>query len=108
MSLQLTIEEYSEKAFVVRGDSKKYKEQLVNMKGKWNSHLTGGPGWIFSNRHTEIVSKFLESVNKSDIESSSTLINKSDIEDYSTSPELTRQRKIGSIDIDHQKKHRKI
>jgi|SaaInlV_165m_DNA_1040744.scaffolds.fasta_scaffold00259_23 hypothetical protein len=36
----LLIQEYSDKTFVVRGDTKPYKDILKNMGGKWNSRLT--------------------------------------------------------------------
>ena len=45
----LTIEQYSDKAIVVRGDTQPYKEDLKNIGGKWNSALKGGGGWIFPN-----------------------------------------------------------
>lgn len=43
----LTIQGYTDKSFVVRGDSKPYKEYFKG-KGRWNSRLQGGEGWIFS------------------------------------------------------------
>jgi hypothetical protein len=43
--------QYSEKAIAVLGDSRKYKEQLKNIGGKYNPNLTyegkRQPGWIF-------------------------------------------------------------
>lgn len=42
------MEEYSEKSFVLRGDTKPHKEQMKKMGGKWNTNLKGGPGWVFS------------------------------------------------------------
>jgi hypothetical protein len=46
---QLTIEQYSEKAIVIRGNSQPYLESLKKLGGKWNSNLKGGGGWIFPN-----------------------------------------------------------
>jgi len=43
----ITIERYSEKAIVVRGDTQSYKKVLTDHNGKWNPKLTGGQGWIF-------------------------------------------------------------
>lgn len=46
---ELTIEQYSEKAIAVRGNTQQYKENLKELGGKWNSRLIGGGGWIFPN-----------------------------------------------------------
>lgn len=46
---QLIIEQYSERAIVVRGNSQPFKDELLNLGGKWNSMLKGGGGWIFPN-----------------------------------------------------------
>ena len=43
----ITIEDYSEKAFVVKGDTKDYKDSLRELGGKYNSNLRDGAGWIF-------------------------------------------------------------
>lgn len=44
----LKVEYYSEKCIVVRGeDTNKVKDHLINLGGKYNSRLRGGPGWIF-------------------------------------------------------------
>jgi hypothetical protein len=47
-------EQYSEKSFVVIGDTQEYKESLKAMGGKWNSRLTNKEGdtfgaWLFWN-----------------------------------------------------------
>lgn len=61
----LTVESYSEKAFVIRGETKKYKEQLIDLGGKYNSRLKGGPGYIFPNVDFEKINKFIkEGVNE--------------------------------------------
>jgi len=52
---------YSEKSFVVRGDTKPIKEQLTKLHGKWNTNLKGGEGWIFSNKRLDQVQSFLGS-----------------------------------------------
>lgn len=43
----LTIESYSEKALVVRGETKPFSKELSALGGKWNDKLRDGPGWIF-------------------------------------------------------------
>ena len=51
----LIIQEYSEKTFVVRGDTKPFKDVLKNMGGKWNSRLSEKDSddkfgaWLFFN-----------------------------------------------------------
>lgn len=40
MSQSIYIEEYSTKSFVVRGETRDYKESLKALGGKWNSRLT--------------------------------------------------------------------
>ena len=49
MSSELIIEQYSEKAIAVRGNTQPYKENLKDLGGKWNAGLRGGGGWIFPN-----------------------------------------------------------
>ena len=44
----ISIEKYTERSVVVRGDTRKYKEDLKILGGKYNSRLKNGPGWIFS------------------------------------------------------------
>jgi len=40
MSSHIYIEDYSGKSFVVRGDTREYKDSLKALGGKWNSRLT--------------------------------------------------------------------
>ena len=59
----LTITSYSERSFVVRGEeTKKYKEDLKKLGGRWNPRLKGGAGWIFSNKKEKAVNDFIMSV----------------------------------------------
>ena len=46
---KITMETYSAKSFVVRGDTFQVKEELKSMGGKWNKFLKGGAGWVFNN-----------------------------------------------------------
>jgi hypothetical protein len=43
----LEIDDYSEKAIVVRGDTKDHNDSLTALGGKWNDRLRDGAGWIF-------------------------------------------------------------
>tara|TARA_B100001093_G_scaffold125137_1_gene117718 strand:+ start:156 stop:596 length:441 start_codon:yes stop_codon:yes gene_type:complete len=59
----ISIEKYSEKSFVVRGDTQLHKDKLKNLGGKWNPKLTGEDGrkfcgWIFSNSKRESVDEW--------------------------------------------------
>ena len=63
MSHQLTLEEYSEKSFVIRGDTKEYKTQLMTGRGKWNPRLKDGPGWIFSKKNMNTMKLFVNKIN---------------------------------------------
>ena len=65
----LTCEDYSEKAIVVRGDSTKtFKEELKQLGGKYNEHLKGGSGWIFSKKSELKVKEFIKQLPKQAIE----------------------------------------
>jgi len=55
----LSLWEYSEKSFVIRGDTKKYKDTLKELGGKWNSNLKDGAGWIFPNTKRNDVDEWL-------------------------------------------------
>jgi hypothetical protein len=57
----ISLEEYSERSIVVRGDTRKYKEDLKKLGGKYNARLSGEPGWIFSKRQQADVEKFISS-----------------------------------------------
>ena len=55
----MEISDYSEKSFVVRGNTKEYKDKLKEFGGKWNSNLTNGGGWIFSKKHKDKIETFV-------------------------------------------------
>lgn len=55
---------YSGKSFVVSGLTKEFKEQLMALGGRYNPHLTTGPGYIFSNKKEQEVTDFVEEQNK--------------------------------------------
>ena len=45
--MSITIEKYSEKSYVVRGNIEQYKKQLEDLGGLYNNSLKGSPGFIF-------------------------------------------------------------
>lgn len=57
----LSIIDYSEKAFAVVGDTKAVKDDLKKMGGRFNAKLSCGAGWIFSNKMREAVERFVSS-----------------------------------------------
>lgn len=57
----LTIVDYSEKAFAVIGDTKSVKDDLKKLGGRFNGKLSCGAGWIFSNKSREAVERFISS-----------------------------------------------
>ena len=58
-SIDIVLKDYSEKSFCVYGDTKKYKDKLKIMGGKWNANLRDGPGWIFANKSKDEVERWL-------------------------------------------------
>jgi hypothetical protein len=61
MNSELNIIQYTEKSFVVRGNTNENKEQLKNIGGKYNALLKGGPGWIFPNFLKKNVEEYIKS-----------------------------------------------
>lgn len=57
--------DYSKFSFVVSGSTKEFKEQLMALGGKYNLHLTTGPGYIFSNKKEQEVRNFINKHNES-------------------------------------------
>lgn len=55
----LTVAEYSEKAIVVRGDTRPLAGMLKELGGRFNARLQGGAGWIFSKRMEDKVRQAL-------------------------------------------------
>ncbi|KQU79884.1 hypothetical protein ASC98_28520 [Rhizobacter sp. Root1238] len=47
---EVWLEEYTDRAFVVKGDTKEFAEELKELGGKWIPLKTGGKGWMFSKR----------------------------------------------------------
>ena len=59
MSSSITVEQYTEKSIVVRGNTIPYKNKLLSLGGKWNKMLRGGEGWIFPLTKKSIVEQAL-------------------------------------------------
>ncbi len=62
----LTLEDYTEKCIVVRGDTKTHAQKLLELGGKHNDRLKrGGPGWIFPMTKKDVVQKFMRTAGNS-------------------------------------------
>lgn len=55
----LKLSKYTDKSIVVQGDTRKYKEDLKKLGGKYNSGLKNGPGWIFPIKIESEVANFI-------------------------------------------------
>jgi hypothetical protein len=58
----IVIEQYSEKAIVVRGNTEPFKKEFLTIGGKWNSGLKGGAGWIYANGRKSQVEELIEKI----------------------------------------------
>lgn len=56
----IVIQKYNDNSFVLTGDTRKYKEDIKMLGGKYNSRLQCGPGWIFSNKSKSNVISFIK------------------------------------------------
>ena len=72
---KIFIQKYSDKSFVVRGDTQEYKDSLKNLGGKWNSRLTDKNtgekfgAWLYwSNKRSELDKWFFENCPKVNVE----------------------------------------
>ena len=61
----MEIVDYTEKSFVLCGDTKIHKNILMEMGGKWNPNLKVGAGWIFSNKKKDCVLEWINTIEKS-------------------------------------------
>lgn len=60
----LSVHDYSEKSFVVTGNTKPHKEELKKLGGKFNKNLKGySNSWIFSKKNMEQVVTFVRNIN---------------------------------------------
>ncbi|WP_222422330.1 hypothetical protein [Yersinia mollaretii] len=52
--------DYTDKAFVVIGDTSSYAQQLKDLSGKWITVRFGGKAWMFSKKRLNDVANLLE------------------------------------------------
>ena len=56
----IKIEDYTDRSIVVNGETRKYKEDLKKLGGKYNGILKNGPGWIFPKSSESSVKNFIK------------------------------------------------
>lgn len=104
----INIIEYSEKAFAVVGDTKAVKDALKKMGGSFNSRLSCGCGWIFSNKKREQVEAFLNGQGAATAKAAETKTEKSNkftqwLDEYFTIPgtdkNFSKKEYVGAIKI---------
>lgn len=62
---EIYIENYTEKSFVVLGDTRPHKENIKKLGGKWNSRLKDNKmGWIFPMSKRDSVEKYINTFKK--------------------------------------------
>lgn len=62
---EIHIENYTEKSFVVLGDTKPHKDNIKKLGGKWNSRLRDNKmGWIFPMSKKESVEEYISDFKK--------------------------------------------
>ncbi|EBM8203256.1 hypothetical protein E2K56_03730 [Salmonella enterica subsp. enterica serovar Senftenberg] len=59
-SNEIRLIDYTEKAFVVVGNTNDYAEQLKELSGKWITVRWGGKAWMFSKKRLSEVSELLD------------------------------------------------
>jgi len=97
----LTCTEYSEKAIVVRGDTKDYKEELKQLGGKYNANLRDGAGWIFSKKSQDKVNEFISQTSaKPFAKRSSTAVAKPAAKPAKDMQELLREIAMKNMDAE--------
>ena len=65
---EMEIVDYSDKSIAVYGETKPWHKNLKSLGGRFNPNLKDGPGWIFSKKHDDKVSSFVQRANDGDIE----------------------------------------
>ena len=60
--MSIYIEDYSDKSFVVLGETREHKDNLKKLGGKWNSKLRDDKaGWIFMMKDKSTVEDYIKS-----------------------------------------------
>lgn len=97
---KIHIEDYSEKAFALMGDTRPHKERIKELGGKWNSNLSIGAGWIFSVKSRDKVEEWLRSL-EGDIQQIKTV--EDNYDDIRGGSSLSYRTKFDNIVLDFKK-----
>lgn len=60
--MPIALEQYTEKAIALFGDTEPLKDKIKAIGGKYNANLRGRPGWIFMNSSRPKVEAFIKSL----------------------------------------------
>jgi len=112
------IENYSEKSFVVLGETKPHKENIKKLGGKWNSRLRNNKmGWIFPMSKRDSVEKYINTFKKTGnipeikVSQSKTFnISQQDLEDILKRLEKLEQevKELKNKDVDDKQEQNKL
>ena len=123
MPITLYIEEYSPKSFIVRGETREYKDSLKALGGKWNSSLTDKQSgdkfgaWLFWGEKRKEINEWIEkgckAVNDSSQPNSSERTQRSSTfssECYNRDPNASLEAKIDALTkmVENLCRHHKI
>lgn len=62
-SEEICLKNYTDKSFVLYGDTKQHKDKIKELGGKWNANLRDGmKGWVFSMKKKAVVEEFVKSI----------------------------------------------
>jgi hypothetical protein len=101
--MTIEIKQYTEKSFVIVGDTKPLKDSIKSFGAKWNSSLTDGEtnekfgGWILFNDKKQEVADWIESGCPTRYTSSSSSASRYQSQPLMTMPQSPLQHKIDDL-----------
>ena len=102
---QIQIQTYSEKSFVLIGDTKPHKDTIKELGGKWNSRLRDGmKAWIFSNTRKEKVEEFLKKLYPEELSSTTQGVKEEDDKGYISIDSIQKEIKFHLDKVEELKK----
>ena len=58
--MSILLQTYTDKSFVLRGNTRPVKDEIMKLGGRWNTSLTGGAAWIFPSHSLDQVKAFVD------------------------------------------------
>jgi hypothetical protein len=95
----LTIQNYTTKSFVVRGDTINHNDYLQNNHGRLNPNLHGGSGWIFSNKHLDKITLYINNQNLSERKTQPSTQPSTPSSTQPSTPSSTQQQSMTLLDV---------